>query len=185
MPWDTASSAGNMCASVKSRWSPWRFMPAELAASPEVSENGPTNGFTSSEPCSEIHLPALRYVPPSRMMSTCCDAFAAFHAVSNEIATDGEHGCDVRGARDLAPARQQRTREQAQPGEHDAAGDEHEPEAVPTEEREQEADGAQRGHRGRERERQDPNPPRVVVVVQRSVPIDRVARGAPRNRARR
>ena len=76
-----------MCSRLKSRWSPRRVIPAELAARPEVVVNGPTNGSTSSDPWPEIHFPAFGSVPPSRMMSTCCDAFETFQAVTNAIAT--------------------------------------------------------------------------------------------------
>ena len=41
---------------------------------------GPTNGSRLSVPCCEIHLPALRYSPPSRLICACCAAFMKFHA---------------------------------------------------------------------------------------------------------
>ena len=107
------------------------------------------------------------------MTSTCCDAFETFHAVIATIATTASTAPTC-AARLTSPRRGRSGRESKHnPGEHDRTRDEHEPQPVPTEDREQQADRAERGDRRRDHERQDPNPLRVVVLVQRSVPIGR------------
>ena len=140
------------------------FIPVEVAITAGLCANGPTNGWRLSVPCVAIHLPALRYNPPSRFTSRAARRSRRSTSWrSPRRPPRAPRRREQTGG--LAFDRQQRPGALVQRDDGHEPEQEHQPRLVNAQIGQQEADRAEAGEGEGADEREDPHPPRLVYVT--------------------